>query len=94
MPEPRTPKEELAAEPWFHVGENDVFPDEFNPFLVPPGRLREAFLAAHRDLLTVEFWTGVQRRLRAGEIFDFFPYKQSRRLGARPSPAAGVQRAP
>ncbi len=94
LPEPRTPEEELAAEPWFHVGENDVFPDEFNPFLVPPGRLREAFLAAHRDLLTVEFWTGVQRRLRAGEIFDFFPYKQSRRLGARPSPAAGVQRAP
>ncbi|HEX5386950.1 MAG TPA: bifunctional isocitrate dehydrogenase kinase/phosphatase [Gemmatimonadales bacterium] len=80
MPPPRSEEDELAAEPWFHVGEHDVFPEEFSPFLVPAGGLRDDFLAAHADLLTVEFWTGVQRRLEAGEIFDFFPYKQSRRL--------------
>jgi isocitrate dehydrogenase kinase/phosphatase len=73
--------EEMSAEPWYHVGESDVFPEEFRPFLVPPaGPLRDAFLAAHADLLTVEFWQGVQERLRAGEMFDFYPYPASRRL--------------
>ena len=77
----------MSAEPWFHVGEHDVFPEEFAAFLVPAGPLRDAFLAAHGDLLTVEFWQGTQERLRAGEIFDFYPYRQSRRL-ARPAPVA------
>ena len=32
--------DELAAEPWFYVGENDVFPEEFIRFLGLRGRLR------------------------------------------------------
>ena len=80
LPQPRSPEEEMAAEPWFHVGEHDVFPEEFAAFLVPGERLRATFLGAHGDLLNVDFWTGVQRRLAEGEIFDFFPYRQSRRL--------------
>jgi isocitrate dehydrogenase kinase/phosphatase len=80
LPPPRSPEDELAAEPWFHVGEHDVFPEEFSSFLVPGDRLRATFLGAHGDLLNVDFWSGVQRRLAEGEIFDFFPYRQSRRL--------------
>ena len=80
LPEPTSVEEELAAEPWFHVGEMDVFPEEFRAFLVPSGRVRDAFLAAHGDLLEVEFWQGVQRRLAAGEVFDVFPYRRSTRL--------------
>ncbi|MGH7630072.1 MAG: bifunctional isocitrate dehydrogenase kinase/phosphatase [Gemmatimonadales bacterium] len=80
IPPPRSLEDELAAEPWFHVGEHDVFPEEFAAFLVPAGQLRDAFLAAHADLLTVEFWQRTQERLRGGEIFDFYPYRQSRRL--------------
>jgi isocitrate dehydrogenase kinase/phosphatase len=80
IPPSRYDEDEYSAEPWFHVGEHDVFPEEFSAFLVPSGGLREAFLASHGDLLNVEFWTGVQRRLAAGEIFDFFPYRQTRRL--------------
>jgi isocitrate dehydrogenase kinase/phosphatase len=80
LPPPRSPEDEMAAEPWFHVGEHDVFPEEFGAFLVPGDRLRATFLGAHGDLLSVDFWTGVQRRLAEGEIFDFFPYRQSRRL--------------
>jgi len=83
LPPPRSPEDEVAAEPWFHVGEHDVFPEEFSPFLVPGDRLRATFLGAHGDLLSVDFWTGVQRRLAEGEIFDFFPYRQSRRLHQR-----------
>ena len=77
---PPPARDELAAEPWFHVGEMDVFPEEFAAFLVPAGPLRDTFLAAHGDLLTVEFWQRTQARLRTGEIFDFYPYRQSRRI--------------
>ncbi len=80
LPEPSSIEEEFAAEPWFHVGEMDVFPEEFRAFLVPAGRVRDAFLAAHGDLLDVELWQGVQRRLAAGEVFDVFPYRRAARL--------------
>ncbi len=81
IPRPATLEEEFSAEPWFHVGEHDVFPEEFQAFLVPPGRLREAFLAAHGDLLDVGFWQGKQQRLAQGEVFDVFPYRRSALLG-------------
>jgi isocitrate dehydrogenase kinase/phosphatase len=42
--------------------------------------VRDAFLGAHGDLLAVELWQGVQRRLAAGEVFDVFPYRRSARL--------------
>jgi isocitrate dehydrogenase kinase/phosphatase len=80
IPEPRTEEEEFAAEPWFHVGEHDVFPEEFRAFLVPAGRVRDAFLAAHGDLLGVEYWQQVQERVRGGEIVDVFPYRRSEAL--------------
>ena len=35
MPTPRNPLEELSDEPWFGVGENDIFPEEFERFLHP-----------------------------------------------------------
>ena len=81
VPEPAHPDDELAAEPWFHVGDADVFPEEFRPFLVPPGPLGEVFLGAHAELLTVEFWTEIQARQRKGEVVEFFPYPAARRLG-------------
>ncbi|HEU5303071.1 MAG TPA: bifunctional isocitrate dehydrogenase kinase/phosphatase [Gemmatimonadales bacterium] len=80
LPQPTTLDEEFAAEPWFHVGEQDVFPEEFRAFLVPPGRLRDAFLEAHGDLLDAGFWQDVQRRLAAGEVVDVFPYRREARL--------------
>jgi isocitrate dehydrogenase kinase/phosphatase len=80
LPEPTTIEEEFSAEPWFHVAEGDVFPEEFRAFLVPPGPVRAAFLQAHGDLLDVGFWQGVQRRLAEGEVFDVFPYRRSTEL--------------
>jgi isocitrate dehydrogenase kinase/phosphatase len=77
IPPPTSIEEEFAAEPWFFVGEGDVFPEEFSAFLVPPGEVRDAFLDSHRDLLDVEFWQRVQRRLAGGEVVDVFPYHRS-----------------
>jgi isocitrate dehydrogenase kinase/phosphatase len=80
LPAPRDDLEEMSAEPWFGIGEGDVFPEEFGPFLVPPGRLRDIFLAAHSDLLTIDFWVDMQERIKRGELPDFFPYRPERRI--------------
>jgi len=80
MPRARTVEDELSAEPWFSVGERDVFPEEFRAFLALPGALGEAFMRVHADLLSVEFWRRMQELARAGEVIDFFPYRPSRRL--------------
>ena len=80
LPPPRDEDDEMAAEPWFYVGERDVFPEEFRAFLTLPGRLGETFLRAHGDLLDVAFWKRMQEVQAAGEVVDFFPYRPSRRL--------------
>ena len=80
MPETTDPSQELSAEPWFSIAEHDVFPEEFAPFLVPEGPLRDTFLHAHAELLQPEWWQSIQRRLRSGEIFDTYPYREERRL--------------
>lgn len=80
LPQARNDDEEMSAEPFFSVDEKDVFPEQWLPFLVPAGPLREVFLREHGDLLTVAFWREMQRRQETGEIPDFFPYPQARRL--------------
>ena len=70
----------MAAEPWFSVRENDIFPEEFKKFLAFPEPARTAFYEEHGDLFDPEYWRGIQAKLRAGEIPEVFPYKSSRRL--------------
>jgi isocitrate dehydrogenase kinase/phosphatase len=86
LPAARCEEDETAAEPWFYVGENDIFPEEFLPFLGLRGRLREVFLEAHGDLLRPAFWAAMQRRLDGGEIPELFPYSADRRLPHRAPP--------
>ena len=80
IPQARHDDDEYSAEPWFSVGEHDIFPEEFRAFLTLPGRVGQAFLEAHGDLLTVDYWRHMQRLAEQGEIVDIFPYKPSRRL--------------
>jgi isocitrate dehydrogenase kinase/phosphatase len=83
IPQATSLEDEFAAEPWFHVGEQDVFPEEFSAFLLPPGPLRQTFLQAHADLLSTGFWQRVQQRLSRGEVVDVFPYPRDARLQRR-----------
>jgi isocitrate dehydrogenase kinase/phosphatase len=75
--------DELAAEPWYVVAENDVFPEEFKSFLGLPDHLLQTFLEHHSDLLDVVFWHKAQAAIRAGELPHIFPYAQSRRINVR-----------
>lgn len=88
LPEPRTPDEELADEPWFAVGPDDVFPQELGRFVPFQGAVRDAFLAAHGCLYDPAYWRELQRRQAAGEIVDIYPYAADRRLRPAGPPAA------
>jgi isocitrate dehydrogenase kinase/phosphatase len=80
MPEARTPEDEIAAEPWFSVRENDIFPEEFLQFLSFPEPALAALLQHHREIFRADFWRAIQRQIRAGEIPEVFPYRAERRL--------------
>jgi isocitrate dehydrogenase kinase/phosphatase len=83
FPSARHDFEELSAETWFAVGEGDVFPEELGRFLGLEGARREAFLREHGDLFGVDFWQRMQERNLSGEIIEFFPYRDERRLRPR-----------
>ncbi len=80
MPEPTTPEQEMAAEPWFSVRESDIFPEEFRSFLGLKGELREVFESRHSEIFEAGFWRSIQDRIAAGELIDILPYGNDRRL--------------
>jgi isocitrate dehydrogenase kinase/phosphatase len=83
IPAAHTPEDELSAEPWYPVAQNDVFPEEFGPFLLSGGRVRESFLQDHGDLLSPDFWNATKARIAAGHIADVFPYPEAARFRRR-----------
>jgi isocitrate dehydrogenase kinase/phosphatase len=80
IPAAPSPEMELAAEPWYPVARNDVFPEEFEHFLLTSPRIRLAFMKYHADLLDADFWKRAQEAIRRGEVQDFFPYPESFRF--------------
>ena len=80
LPQAQSHEEEIAAEPWFSVRENDIFPEEFSQFLAFPDSAREVLMNRHGNLFEPEFWRDTQQRLRQGELPEVFPYAPERRL--------------
>jgi isocitrate dehydrogenase kinase/phosphatase len=61
LPAPATEEEALSAEPWFYVGEHDVFPEQWLQFLSMSEPLREVFVRHHGELLTPAWWRTIQQ---------------------------------
>jgi len=80
FPQSASYEDDLFDEPWFHVNEDDVFPEEFMRFMGLPYKLRGVFIDHHGDLLDVEFWQTMQKRIQAGEYIGILPYTQRQRL--------------
>ncbi|WP_461536258.1 bifunctional isocitrate dehydrogenase kinase/phosphatase [Spongorhabdus nitratireducens] len=83
IPEPLYPEQELSAEPWYSVGPNDIFPEEFPVFLFPDPRIRRMFTEIHGDLFTADYWRGIQDEIRNGRMMDILPYRQNLRFGRK-----------
>lgn len=80
IPPPRTPEDEMSSEPWYNIGLNDVFPEEFETFLLGQKRLRDVFMKYHADLLTSEYWQAQQDRIKKGILDDVYPYAENIRF--------------
>ncbi len=87
---PTAPNEEaeMASEPWYAVGPNDVFPEEFATFLLGKTDIRTVFRQAHMDLLTPQWWQGCREQVSRGVFQDPRPYGIERQL--RPVPLKPV----
>ena len=79
IPEPRTPEDEMASEPWYSIGPLDVFPEEFPPFLFADAGQRKLFNELHGELYNADYWKGLQEAIRAGKVIDVFPYRRKER---------------
>jgi isocitrate dehydrogenase kinase/phosphatase len=78
VPQSRYEEDEMLAETWYYVGENDVFPETFINFLGFDPHLKEVFLSTHREILTADWWRGIQERLREGDVLEVLPYHKHR----------------
>ena len=63
LPQPSCEEEETSAEPWFHYGPRDVFPEQWLPFLSIPPALCGVFTQHHAELLTAAWWRSLSSRL-------------------------------
>ena len=77
----------MSSEVWYPVGPHDIFPEEFATFLLTDARVREAFMAFHRDLLDAGWWQGVQHGCQDGEPAEVLSYTEDVRF---PPPVAGA----
>ncbi|MDE2056902.1 MAG: bifunctional isocitrate dehydrogenase kinase/phosphatase [Betaproteobacteria bacterium] len=80
IPPPRFEEDELSAEPWYSVDPNDIFPEEFEYFLLTDPKVKQYFLAKHKDLLDASWWQAMQHEIQRGRVVDVFPYPQSQRF--------------
>lgn len=75
VPVPKTHEQEMAATPWYPIAPEDVFPEEWAPFIVPRDPvLSQAFRDAHADLMTAGLWRAKQQAVLAGELEVGLPY--------------------
>jgi isocitrate dehydrogenase kinase/phosphatase len=92
IPEPHNEEEEMAAEPWYAIAKNDVFPEQFGVFLLGNPSVRKYFLKHHADLLTQQYWQQRKQHILEGHFDDVFPYPQECRFrNAAKSAAATPQ---
>ena len=80
IPESQTYEQEMASEPWYSIGEFDVFPEEFGRFLLGRPEIRQSFMQHHGELLTPAYWQAIQQQCRDGCHADVLPYRHRQRL--------------
>lgn len=77
IPETNNMDDEMQADQWYYVGEDDIFPQEFIKFLSMNEKLRRTFMKYHGDLLSADYWRAIKARLLAGEASPVIPYESS-----------------
>ena len=84
--------DDMSEDIWYPVGTHDVFPEEFETFLLTDRRTRQCFRFAHAELLDVHWWQAMQQENRSGRLAEVLSYSSAVRF-ARPDalhPAANA----
>lgn len=80
LPKAENLSDAYSNEPWFAVGDNDVFPEQFIHFLAVTPEMKACFARFHSDIYSVDFWVSIQNRILNHEVIDTFPYDKSKRF--------------
>ncbi|MGW1372167.1 bifunctional isocitrate dehydrogenase kinase/phosphatase, partial [Providencia hangzhouensis] len=80
IPEPLYPEQELSSEPWYSIGEQDVFPEEFASFICQNEKIRHYLQQYHADLFSADYWQKLQNRILAGHVEDVYAYREELRF--------------
>ncbi len=83
LPTARRDEDEMSAEPWFHVGAQDAFPEEWPTFVFQAERDRRIFLELYPELADAAWWTARQEEIRRGVVADALPYPEELRFPGR-----------
>ncbi len=66
--------DEMSGDVWYPVGPHDVFPEEFETFLLTDPKTRECFRYFHADLLQPQWWQAMQREIATGRMVEVLSY--------------------
>ena len=80
FPKAKTYEQEMASEPWYYVGQNDVFPEEFKYFILPDPYMKEVFNKKYKKLLDADYWVSVQEKIKQNGVMDYYPYGLDKRM--------------
>ena len=80
IPKAKTYEQEMASEPWYYVGQNDVFPEEFKYFILPDPYMKEVFNKRYKKLLDADYWVSVQEKIKQNGVMDYYPYGLDKRM--------------
>ncbi|MEP7328162.1 MAG: bifunctional isocitrate dehydrogenase kinase/phosphatase [Betaproteobacteria bacterium] len=80
IPSPPPGFDDLSGDVWYPVGQHDIFPEEFETFLLTDARVRAAFLAFHADLITALWWQEAQAIVSRGELAEVLSYAPAARF--------------
>jgi len=84
--------DEMSGEVWYPVGPHDVFPEEFETFLLTDPKTRECFRYFHADLLEPAWWQAMQREIATGRLVEVLSYPDTVRFAAASRARRGVGR--
>jgi isocitrate dehydrogenase kinase/phosphatase len=79
-PKPQNYEQIYAAEPWYEIHKNDVFPEDFRRWMIGRPDLKPHFLDYHKDLFDPNYWNSLKDRIGKGELIHAFPYPEEIRF--------------
>ncbi|MEX0883074.1 MAG: bifunctional isocitrate dehydrogenase kinase/phosphatase [Cyclobacteriaceae bacterium] len=79
-PKPENFEQVYAAEPWYEINKNDVFPEDFKKFMIGRSDVKDYFIQSNPELFDPKAWQNIQDQIRKGELIHAFPYPEKMRF--------------